>query len=135
MCIGFGFLNFISSHITKCIVLAYFLTYTGEIILLQCISSFKFHYNKIHYLWWDLLTKAHIYVRYIYITVSPRLVEWQLFEDISSYKCRVKENKFRQLYEERTFTNLLIISEITSSLTFIRRKLIFDHRYMAIWLS
>ena len=67
--------------------------------------------------------------------VSPQLVEWQLFEDISSYKCRFKENKFWQLYEERIFTNLLTISKITLSLTFIRRKLIFYHRYMAIWLS
>ena len=68
-------------------------------------------------------------------SVSPQLVEWQLFEDISSYKCRFKENKFRQLYEERIFTNLLTISKITLSLTFIRRKLVFYHRYMAIWLS
>ena len=35
--------------------------------------------------------------------VSPQLVEWQLFEDISSYKCRFKENKFWQLYKERIF--------------------------------
>ena len=69
----------------------------------------------------------------VQFVVSPQLVEWQLFEDISSYKCWFKENKFWQLYEERIFTNLLTISKITLSLTFIRRKLIFYQRYnMAI---
>ena len=53
-------------------------------------------------------------------TVSPQLVESQLFEDISSYKRRSKENKFRQLYEEGLPMNVLTISKITLSLTFIR---------------
>ena len=53
-------------------------------------------------------------------TVSPQLVKWQLFEDISSYKRRSKENKFRQLYEEGLPMNLLTISKITLCLTFIR---------------